>query len=81
MKKAGIICDNYKLEAYEREFRQAGFFISVHGGLTPETRMVRVYYMADEHLLVIKSICKQLDEHFKRIKKDGKSETPDQEKV
>jgi hypothetical protein len=72
MKKAGIVCDDYKLETFEREFRQAGFFYSVHGGLTPETRMIRVYYMETEHLLVIKSIVNQINDHFKNLKKGGK---------
>jgi len=42
MMKIGIVCDNYKQEAFEAELKKHNFNYEVHDGITKDTKLITV---------------------------------------
>jgi hypothetical protein len=65
MKKAGIVCDNYKVDKFKEELTAKGFTDFDVNGYAPGTTIIRVN-VEDDQLVEVHKICKQVELFFKR---------------
>lgn len=62
--KVGVVCDNYKLEYFKKQFTEAGFVFDVSPfGFTSTTIHLNPTI---EQFLDLKRICHRCDLHFTR---------------
>jgi hypothetical protein len=65
MKKAGIVCDDYKLEKFKKELTAKGFTDFKIFAFTPGTSTIQVN-VKDDEVIEIKKICELVELYFKR---------------
>lgn len=68
MKKAAIVCDNYKVDKFNEELRKAGFNnfeVSTNGGKLKGTTTISVSTTADKYKKIA-GLCQMVEMHFKQ---------------
>ncbi len=66
MKKAGIVCDNYKVEKFKKELTAAGFTNFKVNPLTAKKLTSIIVYVEGNQINEVKNICIKVELHFKR---------------
>jgi hypothetical protein len=65
MKKAGIVCDNYKVDKFKEELTAKGYTDFDVKPYAPGTTLIRVN-VSDHEVKEIAKICKEIELYFKR---------------
>lgn len=65
MKRAGIVCDNYKVDKFQEELDKEGFTDYILTPFTAEATTIAVN-VPDENLPDINRICGNVELYFKR---------------
>lgn len=66
-KKSAVVCDKYKVKAFRKAFREAGFKWEESAGIVKGTRTLTVFY-DEEDLPALYEIVKQTNEQVRRDK-------------
>lgn len=64
-KKAGIVCDNYKVQRFKKELSDAGFEVHEEKPFTRGTTVLTVLCTTEE-IQTIHTISRKVEFHFKR---------------
>ena len=65
--KAGITCDNYKIEKFEDELKENGFAEYTVKPLFTNVSLITIV-VEKEQIPQIKSLCERVENHFKSKK-------------
>lgn len=68
MPKAGIVCDNWKLDKFKSELISKGFNNFEVIPFIKETSTIKVHYFNESQKNEIHKLCIEVEEHFRKLK-------------